>query len=181
MMAEEQRIYINEQVDQILEQRARILASTPEKEVEKDEILHLLTFSLGQDRFGVEASFVREAQPLARFMWSPVPCTPDFILGAVNIRGRIYSIMHISSFMGIKSEPPTPDAHILIIMDEDICLLTDNRPVAEKVVVKSIQESSGASDIGTNEYIIGVTPDMLAILDLGRLLSDPGIIVHNEL
>ena len=88
-MAAEQQPRKDEKVDLILERRASILARPLEKKVKEDEILHLLTFSLGEDRFGVESTFVKEAQPLVRHMWSPVPCTPDFIVGAVNIRGRL--------------------------------------------------------------------------------------------
>lgn len=170
----------------ILEQRAHVLARQMTEDMLTGEFLYLLTFSLGKERVGVEIVFVQKVQPLKKQMWSPVPCTPDFIVGAVNIRGRIYSIMHIGRFLGLKPSPLSDAAHVLLVQgggkggpeEMELCILADDMPQEEKVPLTSIQPVSTGISSQTQAYIRGVTNDMLLILDLERLLSDPGIIVN---
>ncbi len=43
-----------------LESRARALAKLPPEEAAEGEILHLVTFPLGEERYGVEVTLVQE-------------------------------------------------------------------------------------------------------------------------
>lgn len=63
-----------------LERRARALARLPTEEAAEGEVLHLVTFPLGEERYGVKVTLVQEVQPVERQSWSPVPCTPHFIV-----------------------------------------------------------------------------------------------------
>ena len=174
----------NEKINQVLEERARLLARRSQGEALEGEYLQLLTFPLGEEKFGVEVSFVREVQPLERQSWSLVPCTPDFIVGAVNIRGRIYSMMHVGRFLDIKTASQSASVHVLLVGNEEemeICILTDDMPEIERIPTDSVQTSSETISIKSQEYIHGVTEDMVMILDLRRLLADTGIIVNDEL
>lgn len=49
--------------------------------------------------------------------------TPYFIAGAVNIRGRIYSVMHVGHFLGITTPPISENAHVPLVRGRE-----DNRP-----------------------------------------------------
>ena len=97
-------------------------------------------------------------------------------------------MMHLGRFLEIKGAPLTDDTHHLLVQNKegsemreiDLCLLTDNRPQAKKVFMNSIQVSPGAVPVKAREHIRGVTSDMLTVLDLHHLLSDPGIIVHDK-
>lgn len=173
----------HEETDRILEERARIMARRPQEKASDEAFLQLLTFSLGQERFGVEVGFVQEVHPLKRQSWSLVPCTPDFIVGAVNIRGRIYSMMHVGRFLGIKTSSTSEKEHLLLVRgsgDMELCIVTDDMPEVERIPKESIQPSSGTISVKAQEYIHGVTKDMLTILNLKRILADPAIIVNED-
>jgi len=174
---------------EILEQRARVLARPPTEEAAEGEILHLVTFPLGKERCGVEVTLVQEVQRLEPQTWSLVPCTPGFIVGAVNIRGRIYSVMDAGRFLGLPSRPPSETAHVLLVQDGsqgeeggmELGILADDVPQVAIVPLAEVHQSSATISPQALEYVRGVTDDMLIILDLERLLSDPRIIVREEI
>ncbi len=175
-------------IQKILEDRARILARSGETQSDLKDVLRLLSFSIGEERFGVDLHYIQEIQPLKREMWSPVPCTPDFIVGAVNLRGRIYSIMDIAAYLGISVEMNMEKAHVLLIRGETVpermlmefCILAEDRPKLEQISPAMVQAASGTLSVRGQEFIKGVTSDMLMILDMEKLISHPGIIVREE-
>jgi len=174
---------------ELLEARARVLAKPISEEGDEEGILRLITLLLGEERYGVEIDLVREIQPLKEGTWSRVPSTPDFIVGAVNIRGRIHSIMDVARFLGLPARPVTENAHVLLVQggggetgDEmELCILADVLPESADIPVAHLQTQQGTVSDQTHDYVHGVTEDLLVILDLGRLLSDPGIVVNEEL
>lgn len=171
-----------------LERRARALAGLPTEEAAEGKTLHLVTFPLGEERYGVEATMVQEVQPLERQTWSPVPCTPDFIVGAVNIRGHVYSVMDVGRFLGLPRPPLPETAHVLLVRGGqegsegamELSILADDVPQVASVPLEGVHPSSAAVSAQAQEYVRGVTGDMLIVLDLERLLSEPSIIVHEE-
>ncbi len=175
-------------VHRILAQRARKLAQSDDITTGSSDARELVTFKVGGERFGVDIEFVREIQPLTRELWSLVPCTPEFIVGAVNIRGRIYSMMNIAVYLGIPATFPGENAHTLLVRDNcrrrgevmEFCLLSDAIPCLESISLGDVQAASTSVSTRAQNYIRGVTRDLLMILDLEKLFSDPGIIVNED-
>ena len=176
------------EIQKVLENRARALARTDDAASAEQDVLRLLAFSMGEERFGVDMQYIHEIQPLKREMWSLVPCTPNFIVGAANIRGRIYSIMNIAAYLEIGAELNMEKAHVLLIRGEmkpsrmlmEFCILAEDRPKLEQVPLTAIQPASETLSARGQEFIKGVTSNMLMILDLEKLISHPGIIVREE-
>jgi purine-binding chemotaxis protein CheW len=171
-----------------LERRARALARLLTEEESEGETLHLVTFSVGEERYGVEITLVQEIVSLESQTWSLVPCTPDFIVGAVSIRGRIYSMMDIGRFLGLPARPLSETAHVFLVRYDgheggrgmELSILADDRPQVARVPLTEVQPPSATISSQAQKYVRGVTADMLIILDLEHLLSEPGIRVHEE-
>jgi purine-binding chemotaxis protein CheW len=184
----ESEISSDVEIQKVLENRARALARTGDAALAEQDMLRLLAFSMGEERFGVNMNYIQEIQPLKREMWSLVPCTPNFIVGAANIRGRIYSIMNIAAYLEIGAELNMEKAHVLLIRGEtkpsrmlmEFCILAEDRPKLEQVPLTAIQPASETLSAKGQEFIKGVTSNMLMILDLEKLISHPGIIVREE-
>ncbi len=170
----------------VLEERAKLLAMPLNETAER--VLNLITFPVGDELYGVPMELLREIQPLKKQNWSRVPLTPDFILGAVNIRGRIRSIMDIARFLGLPPRPLSETAHILLargpgrnaMQPMEFCILGDDVPKVANVPLEEVQTGRTAVSDKARKFIRGVTGNMLMILDLERLLSDPEIIVQVE-
>jgi purine-binding chemotaxis protein CheW len=168
---------------EVLERRAKALARPPTEEAAESETLHVVAFPLGEERYGIEVTMVQEVQPLEPHIWSRVPCTPHFIVGAVNIRGRVYSVMDAGRFLGLPSRSLSETGHVLLVRGEEgmeLGILADDIPQVARVPLAEVQPASATVSSRAQEYVRGVTNDMLIILNLPRLLSDPGIIVHEE-
>ena len=170
-------------IQRILEERAKHLVLSVAQEKNESEVLRLVTFLLGQERYGVVITSVKEIQPLQSVTLSRVPCTPDFIVGAVNIRGRIYPVMDIACFLDLPVRPISETPHVLLVEavgpegEEkiELCILTDEIPQTVSVSPSEVQPPSTTVSKG---FVRGITGDMLVILDLEHLLSDPRFVVH---
>jgi len=170
----------------ILAERARLLARPPEKKTASGETLEVLTFHLGTEYIGIPTDGVHEIQPLSAHNWSRVPCAPDFIVGIVNLRSRIYSIMDLTVFWGLPPHPLSEKAHILLVRDGNssghqevaLTLLTDDLDKVCHLRMNELNPTPPTVSAKAQAHIRGVTADMMMVLDLESLLSDPNIIVN---
>ena len=173
-------------INAILESRAKNLAQLPAKEKDADNIFHALTFTIGDERYAVDIQRVREVHPLTRL--SRVPCTPDFVIGAVNIRGHIYSVVDVVRFMGLSSGKLPEDVYILLVQGNisndkealQTCIIAHSVPQVVRIPLKDIQPPSTTISGDAQIYVRGVLDDMTIILDLERILDDPKLIVDEE-
>ena len=85
----------------------------------------LLTFSLGSEGYGVSILKVKEI--IGMMDITPVPRTPEFIKGVINLRGRIIPVMDLRVKFGMEAQE----------YDERTCII-----VAE-VVIKGAQKLLG--------------------------------------
>ena len=174
-------------VSQILARRAQTLAQVLESDAAIGQTLQLIRFQLGDEQYALPIDQVLEIQPLTN--WARVPCTPNFIVGAVNLRGRIYSLMDVAFFFGLPERPPAETAHVLLVQGEnrhirntrlELCLLVDDLPQEVQVAISEVDTTSSTLSSHTQEYILGVTGKMLIVLDLERLLASAEIIVTED-
>ena len=72
-----------------------------------------LTFLLGEEVFGIEIRFVTEIigiQPI-----SPIPETPEYIKGIINLRGKIFPVIDMRLKFKKQPEPYTDRTCIIVI------------------------------------------------------------------
>jgi purine-binding chemotaxis protein CheW len=170
-------------INAILESRAKKLAQLPENEKDAEDIFHALSFMIGEERYAVDIQRVREVHPLTRL--SRVPCTPDFVIGAVNIRGYIYSVVDIVRFMGLSSSELPESVYILLVQGNityeqepvETCIIAHNVPQVVSIALNDIQPPSTTISGEAQMYVRGVLDDMTIILDLERILDDPKLVV----
>src|SRR4030043_1355102 len=168
-------------VQGILEERARVLSRLPENKTTGGETMEVLTFHLGTEYIGIPTEGVYEIQPLSAHHWSRVPCAPDFIVGIVNLRSRIYSIMDLTVFWGLPPHPLTDKAHILLArgghQKMELTLLTDDLDKVCHFQLDDLNPTPSTVAAKMQGHVRGVTADMIMVLNLESLLSDPNIIV----
>mgnify|MGYP005841971087 CR=1 FL=1 len=166
----------------ILAERARSLARPPEKKTVSGETLEVLTFHLGTEYIGIPTDGVHEIQPLNAHNWSRVPCAPDFIVGIANLRSRIYSIMDLTVFWGLPPRPLSENAHILLVrggpQKVELTLLTDDLDKVYQLRLEDLNPTPPTVSARVQGHVRGVTANMMMVLDLESLLSDPNIIVY---
>lgn len=168
-----------ETVRERLRERARELAR-PAPEPVAGDALDLQVFELSGETYAVETRYVDEAIALKRM--TPVPCTPDFVLGIVNVRGRMVSVLDLRRFFDLPLKGLSDQNRLLVIRDEymEFALLTDRVPGATRLPADELQDPPAHLDGIRADYLLGVTARHCSVLDAGRLLADPRLVVEER-
>ncbi len=175
----------HEVLAEILDARAYALAEVPSVAT-TGETVDLLVFHQSGERYGVEVTHVQEIYPLEQL--TPVPRTPDFVAGVFSARGRILSVIDLRAFLGLSRIGLSDQTKIIVVSSNhpgdtariELGILADE--VADVVtLLRENLEPPLATHTGSHtEYIQGVTPDLLLVLDLHALLADRRLIVQED-
>jgi purine-binding chemotaxis protein CheW len=166
-----------EDIAKVLEERAAALAHSSEDDEKGGETIGMVVLAVGDERYGVEVQDVQEIEPLDKL--TPIPGTPAFWTGVVNLRGSMYPVLDIERYLGLpSSEAENPKVALVSRAGLSVGLLVDE--VAEIRKVRSSEIGPPVADGSSKaEVVRGVTPDMLSVLDLEALLSDPSLVVED--
>ena len=140
-----------------------------------DEVFQRVTFQLENETYGINVMQVQEILRYSEI--AAVPGAPDYVLGIINLRGNVVTVIDTRSRFGLLPADITDNSRIVIIEAEKqvIGILVDS--VAEVVYLKK-SEMEVAPHVGTEEssqFIQGVTnrdDGLLILVDLNKLLSD---------
>jgi purine-binding chemotaxis protein CheW len=169
------------EAERILRQRARALARTPPPAEASGSSLEVLEFRLASERYALESQYVQAVHPLRDL--TPLPCTPPFVVGIVNARGRILPVLDLKKFFQLPERGLT-DLHWIVQVrgaDIELGLLADVIVGLRRVATGSLQASLPTLTGIRAEYLKGVSEERLVVLALERILADPKIIVRAEI
>ncbi len=178
---EQKEILSPEEKHKILKTRAQELALEKTDENSLQESIEIIEFRLSYETFGIETAFVREVYPLKDY--TILPGTPSFVIGIVNVRGQIISVIDLKKFFNLPEKGLGEMNKVIIIQNErmEFGILADVIQGTHSVLLDTIQTSlPEISGIG-GEYLKGVTNEHLIILDAKRILEDEKIIVNQEM
>ena len=174
----EQGLAPSPEADQrILKARARELAREPERTVTAEETIEVIEFDLADERYAFPLAQVREVSLLHDL--TPVPCTPSFVLGIINLRGEIRTVIDLKKFFDLPGAGITDLNKIILIQREDIHLgiLTDAIRGVRRIPLDTLQPTLPTLTDLRADYLRGITSDRLVVLDAAKILSDPRILV----
>ena len=168
----------DEEKGKILKARAKALAIEPEMKAKAEEFIQVVEFHLACEKYAVASEYVREIYPLKEF--TPIPCTPPFVLGIINVRGQILSVIDIRKFFDLPEKGLTDLNKVIILHSEsmEFGILADAIICVRNIVAGELQTSLPTLTGIREEYLKGVTKERTVILDAEKLLSDKSIVVH---
>jgi len=160
--------------------RSDALARNPKKQVTEDVFIRVVSFSLAHESYAFELGFVRKVLPFTGI--TPLPCTPGFVLGIINDRGRILSVIDIKEFLGHHDRVIRKAGGIVVVQmgEMEFGILVDAIIGEQKVSLKAVRPYLPTLQGMREEYLMGITKQHLIILDAARILSDDRIIVDEE-
>jgi purine-binding chemotaxis protein CheW len=169
-----------EEIRRILSERARALARPLGAPATTGERLELLVVVLAKERYGIEIAHVEDVLPLREL--TPVPCTPPLVLGVINHRGRVLPVLDLRRLFDLTGEGIAEGSRVVAVEIGGMSagLYGDG---LEGIVELGLDEVSPASTTLGGErqaFLRGVTPDMLAVLDLEALIRDPRMAVNDD-
>jgi purine-binding chemotaxis protein CheW len=164
----------------IMQARALELARRPAQEANGGEELDCLEFQLSGESYAIEMSYVSETQPLADF--TPLFCTPPFVLGITTLRGRILSIVDLRRFFELPVVGLSDLNRVIVVGDGtmEFGVLADAIVGMKSLPLRELHPPPATFTGIREEFVTGITADRLALLDIGKILADRRIIVHEE-
>jgi len=139
-----------------------------------EPVVQWLTFMLADEHYGMKVTKVQEV--LRYVAIAPVPGAADFVLGIINLRGNVVTVIDARNRFGMSAADISDLTRIIILEIEGqiIGVLVDS--VSEVIDLKDDEvESAPESNDETSIFIQGIAHknDKLHILiDLDRLMSD---------
>lgn len=165
---------------EILRARARALAQEPEPVENADESLQVIEFLLAEEHYGIETAAIREVYPLKEL--TPLPCTPAFVLGMVNVRGQILPVINVKRFFDLADQGLTDLNKMIIVRtgDIEVGLLADAILGVRSVPTCDLQPPLPTLTGIRADFLRGVTPARLVVLNIAAILSDKRLLVQEE-
>ena len=143
-------------------------------EATPDRVVQLVTFQLGGETYGIDVMNVQEVLRITEI--APVPGAPDYVLGIINLRGNVVTVVDTRARFGLPSSETDDASRIVIVESENqvVGILVDS--VAEVVELNQsevdVPPNVGNEDSG--RYVLGVAnreSDLLIVIDLDKLLA----------
>ncbi|WP_119395016.1 chemotaxis protein CheW [Salinibius halmophilus] len=140
-----------------------------------DPVLQWVTFRLADETYGINVMQVREVLRYNEI--APVPGAPHFVLGIINLRGNVVTVIDTRERFGLPSTEVTDNTRIVIIEAEDqvVGIMVD--AVAEVVYLRA-SEIESAPHVGNDDnarFIQGVShkgEELLILVDLDKMLTE---------
>jgi purine-binding chemotaxis protein CheW len=153
----------------------QVVTSEPSSDAEQ-----FLTFVLGGEEYGVTILQVQGIQGWDRV--TPIPNTPDFILGVINLRGAIVPIVDLRRRFGMPAAEFGPTTVVIVVRvayenrnERTLGLVVD---AVSEVCSVGADERKPAPDFGSGiktDFVKGlatVENRMVILLDIDRLVSE---------
>ncbi len=140
-----------------------------------DPVIQLVTFRLQDESYGINVMQVQEVLRVSEI--APVPGAPMYVLGIINLRGNVVTVIDTRTRFGLPTSEIDDSSRVVIIESDKqvVGILVDS--VAEVVELRA-SEVDSAPNVGNEEnsrYIQGVATrneDLLIVVDLNKLLTD---------
>jgi purine-binding chemotaxis protein CheW len=169
---------VTEKVQAILRERAKSLLQSGDPESALDNA-GLAVISLNGDYFGVPLETIREFAEMRGL--TPVPCCPPHILGNMNLRGEVVTIIDIRAALEMQSSQEAERGCVMVVQSGDITAGIQVDDALEAVYLKTADIAPlPASANGGKQYIAGSArygSEALNIIDVRLMLADPRWIV----
>ncbi len=169
-----------EDVVRILRERAQALARPPEAMEMPGELMDLVVFIVGGERYGIETGQILEVISLQGL--TPLPGAPPVFLGVVNSRGRILPVADLRRLFGSAGHGVGAGGRAVVVDGAGVAFGIYADAVAGIVRVSSAHLAPPPSALraGRQRLIRGVTEEMVAVVDVEAMARDPRIVVNEE-
>ena len=138
-----------------------------------------LTFQLGTEFYGLEILKVQEI--IGRMPITPVPLTSKYILGVINLRGKIHPIMDLKIKFGMDQSDITDETCIIVIKTASLMMgiLVDKVSEVMNVASGDIEDTPSFGADVNPEYLLGVGKTggrVRLLLDIEKVITTSDII-----
>ncbi len=137
--------------------------------------LQCVTFELENETYGINVMQVQEV--LRDTEVAPVPGAPHYVIGIINLRGNVVSVIDARKRFGLEPIESTSSTRIIVIETQQqiIGILVDSVAEVVDIMVSEIETAPNVGNSETSKYIDGVVSredTLLILVDLNKLISE---------
>jgi purine-binding chemotaxis protein CheW len=149
-------------------------------ETERRETIAILEFRLAYESYGIESDRVDEVWPIRAY--TQLPCMPPVVFGVVNVRGRIATVFDLRRLFELPEGGISDLNKVILLRGEEggFGILADAVTGIRHVPLCDLQPGLPTLTGVRQDYLKGVTPDQVAVLDADRLLRDPKLVINEQ-
>jgi len=141
-----------------------------------ESTLELISFEIADQEFCIDIRAVREIRGWTRA--TPVPQTPDYIRGVINLRGAVIPVLDLRNRLGLGTTEPSSRHVIVVIQDEERVagLLVDGVQETFRVDAGLLQPPPAMDLTSEERFVDAIIPlegRMLSHLVVGALFPHP--------
>jgi len=158
-----------------------------QEELKKIKEKKYLTFRLGEEEYGLEIHKVIEIIGMQSI--TPVPRTPDYLRGVINLRGVIHPVIDLNKKFGLGMTKQTDQTCIIVVTidqngkKEQMGIIVDAVSEVEDISSDDIEDNPNLG-LGINtEYIFGIAKTrgrVKILLDLQKVLNAQELQILNN-
>lgn len=146
-----------------------------------DNALSLAVIGLGGEYFGVELELVREFTETRKV--TPIPCCPAYIMGNINIRGEVVTLIDICIVLNLPITSSKTVSKVMVVQVEDTIAGITVDEIVEVIYLNPNQTMAvpAALNSSDRESLRGTAPyrgQTIGILDLSQILMNENLILE---
>jgi len=165
---------------EILKARAHLLAQETPAADKSEDLVEVVVFRLADEHYAIESIRVREVYPIKEL--TPLPCTPPFVLGMINVRGQILTVIDLRRFFELPIKGLTDLNKVIILehRESELGVLADAIIGVQSLCRQKIQPAPSILTGVRGKYLLGVAEAQLIVIDAARIMDDQAIVVREE-
>ena len=135
------------------------------------------TFRLGEEIYGVNVMQIREVLRYTEI--TPVPGAPYYVLGIINLRGNVVTVLDTRTRFGLQLGEVDNNSRIVIVeVDKQVIgMLVDSVAEVTYLNESEIEKAPSVGNEETSKFITGVcnkNNELLILIDLERMIHPGG-------
>jgi len=148
-----------------------------------NQLMPLAVIGFGDEYFGLDLELVRGFTDIVNL--TPIPCCPNHILGNMNLRGEIVTLVDIRQALNLPAPPVKVGSQVVVVQVDDIVAGLPVERVLEMVDLNAADMTPLSGILGDfgEPYIRGSAffqERVLRVLDLPKIFNQGELIVDEE-
>lgn len=140
-----------------------------------DSIVQWVTFYLDNEKYGIKVMQVQEVLRMTEI--APVPGAPDYVIGIINLRGNVVTVIDTRRRFGLMDAEASDETRIVIVEADNnvVGILVDSVAAVVDLRESEVETAPNVGNDESSKYIQGVSSqgdELLILVDVNKLLSD---------
>ena len=150
------------------------VVASNQAQAQADESGQWVTFKLDDETYGINVMQVQEVLRMTEI--APVPGAPYYVLGIINLRGNVVTVLDLRRRFNLDQVDVTDQTRILIVETQGVAtgLMVDSIAEVRNLRHSDIDSPPTVGNDENSKYLMGVSSTengLLILIDLDKLVD----------